>query len=522
MVVNKLLFTRQIQRNLQFCRSFGTSFAVLLLKMMIYCNKTRRIYEEKKMKKNNLVGNFAIISFVIMMIAMPSALLGQTRISIPKNRYSVQDDVKLGQQAAAEVEQQMPILNDSQATNYVQDVGRRLVNAIPSQYRHSEFRYQFKVVNASDINAFALPGGYMYVNRGMIEAARNEGEMAGVMAHELSHVALRHGTAQATKQSNPTNQLPAIGGAILGAIFGGPIGSIAQTAGQIGSTFLLTKYSREYETQADILGAQIMAQAGYDPRDLANMFKTIERQSGGSRGPEFLSSHPNPENRYENINREAQLLRVSSNPIQNTREFERIQSRLNGMSPAQSMAQIEQNAKQNPQSNRENPMNSGRYERRVEYPSTRTRSYTGGSFLRLNVPNNWEVFETQESVTFSPQGAYGNNGITHGVMVGLVQTQNNDLARATEEYVNGLLQSNNYLRQNSDFTRTSLNRRTAYATVLSGRSPVTGRTETVNIVTTQLRNGNLMYIAAVAPSDEASRYNSAFSNVLRSIQINDR
>ena len=478
------------------------------------------------MKKSNLGKNFAAVILVLTMIVMPLAAIGQTRISVPKNKYSVQDDVKYGQQAAQEVEQQMPILNDSETTRYVQDVGRRLVSAIPSQFQHSEFRYQFKVVNASDINAFALPGGYMYVNRGMIEAARNEGEMAGVMAHELSHVALRHGTAQATKQANPVNQLPAIGGAILGAIFGGTIGGVAQTAGQLGSVALLTKYSREYEEQADTLGAQIMARAGYDPHDLANMFKTIERQSGGSRSPEFLSSHPNPENRYENINREAQMLRISSNPIQNTREFERVQSRLRGMSAAPSMAQIEQNTQRNPQnngqSNRENPMANGRYERRVDYPSTRTSVYTGGNFLRVNVPTNWQVFEDQSVVSFAPQGAYGNNGITHGVMVGVVQTQNNDLARSTQEYVNGLLQSNNYLRQNSNFSRTTIDRRNAYATVLSGRSPVTGRNEVVNIYTTQLSNGSLMYVAAVAPQDESSRYNSAFRNMLRSIQISDR
>ncbi len=141
---------------------------------------------------------------------------------------------------------------------------------------------------------------------------------------------------------------------------------------------------------------------------------------------------------------------------------------------------------------------------------------TGGNFLRVNVPNNWQILEDQTTVTFAPQGAYGNNGITHGVMIGVVQTQNNDLARSTEDYINGLLQSNNYLRQQFEFSRTTIARRNAYATVLSGRSPVTGRTEVVNIYTTQLSNGSLMYVAAVAPQDESSRYNSAFRNVIRS------
>src|SRR4029453_9571979 len=112
---------------------------------------------------------------------------------------SVQDDVKLGRQAAAEAEQQLPLLRDNEVVDYVDRVGSRLAAAIPPEFQHPEFRYTFKVVNARDINAFALPGGPMYVNCGMIEAARREGEMAGVMAHEISHVALRHGTAQATK-----------------------------------------------------------------------------------------------------------------------------------------------------------------------------------------------------------------------------------------------------------------------------------------------------------------------------------
>ncbi len=472
------------------------------------------------MRKFNLSKNFAAIVLVWTMIMMPLAAIGQTRIVAPKNKYSIQDDIKVGRQAATQVEQQMPILNDAEATRYLQDVGRRLVNAIPSQFQHSEFQYQFKLVNASDINAFALPGGYMYVNRGMIEAAKNEGEMAGVMAHELSHVALRHGTAQATKAQNPTAQLPALGGAILGAIFGGTIGGIAQTAGQLGSAAILTSYSREYETQADTLGAQIMARAGYDPHDLANMFKTIEQQSGGSRSPEFLSSHPNPENRYENINREAQLLRVN-NPIQNTAQFERIQSKLARLPRAQTTAEIEQNGQRNPSGRTENPTANGRYENRVGYPSARTRVYSGGNFLQVNVPDNWQVFETQDTVSFAPQGAYGNNGITRGAMIGLVQTQNNDLARASEDYINSLLQNNNYLRQDTDFSRTTISGRNAYTTVLSGRSPITNQTEVVNIYTTQLSNGSLLYVAMVAPQNESSRYNNAFRNMIRSIRLNN-
>lgn len=476
------------------------------------------------MKKYNLSKNLAALSLAWAMLIMPFAALGQTRIEMPKNRYKVQDDIKIGREAAAQVEQQMPILNDYEATNYVQQVGRRLVNAIPPQFQHPEFRYTFKVVNASDINAFALPGGPMYVNRGMIEAAHNEGEMAGVMAHELAHVALRHGTAQATQQSKPLNQLGTIGLILGGAILGGQQGA---QLGALGAQAWQTKYSREYETQADTLGAQIMANAGYDPRDLANMFRTIEQQSGGSRSPEWLSSHPNPGNRYNNIEREAQMLRVAGGGERNNREFLRIQSRLSGQPRAQSMEEIARNQQNNQRNDggeygSQSPIANGRYSSRVEYPSSRYRTFSSGG-IQISVPDNWQQFPTQGSVWFAPEGAYGDQGITRGALIGAAQTRSNDLQQATQEYVSGLLQAqgNNYLRQSSNFTRTSIGGRNAYATTLSGRSPLTNQNEIVTIYTTQLRSGNLFYVTTVAPQTESSSYNNAFRNMIRSIRIND-
>src|SRR5574342_1294770 len=152
-----------------------------------------------KLKRRTLVAWIALVAISVM----PFTAFAQTQIKYHSNRFSVQDDLKLGRQAAQEAESQFPLLRDETVRSYVESVGRRLVASIPSQFQHPEFQYYFKVVNARDINAFALPGGPMYVNRGMIEAARSEGEMAGVMAHEISHVALRHGTAQATKAGSP-------------------------------------------------------------------------------------------------------------------------------------------------------------------------------------------------------------------------------------------------------------------------------------------------------------------------------
>ena len=189
----------------------------------------------------------------LAMFASASNVLAQTRIKLHSNKYKVSDDIQAGRQAAAQVEQQMPIMRDEMVESYVERVGQRLVNSIPQEFQHPGFRYSFKVVNARDINAFALPGGPMYVNRGMIEAARNEGELAGVMAHEISHVALRHGTAQATK-AQKYSVLAGIG-AIAGAVIGGAPGAIIGQGSQVAVGTYFLKFSSEYETEADVLGA---------------------------------------------------------------------------------------------------------------------------------------------------------------------------------------------------------------------------------------------------------------------------
>src|SRR5687767_10122401 len=225
----------------------------------------------------------------------------QTKFERHKNSYSPKQDVELGQQAAAEVRQQMPMLNDSRTEDFTERIGERLIDQIPAEFRQPEFRYSFDVVNLREINAFALPGGPMFLHRGMLQAAQSEGEIAGVMAHELAHVILRHGTAQATKGQK--FQLGSMVGQVLGAVIGGRAGAVVSQGSQIGLGTYFLKYSREYEREADLLGAQMMARAGYDPREMARRFQTIAKQ-GGRGGPELLSDHPKPRNRRQHINRQ--------------------------------------------------------------------------------------------------------------------------------------------------------------------------------------------------------------------------
>src|SRR3954471_17265841 len=314
----------------------------------------------------------AIVTAVVLSVSLVGA---QTKITPPKNKYSPQDDVKLGREAAAQVEQQLPLLKDDNITSYVSDIGQRLVAAIPADLRHPEFQYTFKVVDVKEINAFALPGGPMYVNRGMIESAKTEGEVVGVMAHEMAHVALRHGTAQATKAQK--YQVGAIAGQILGAIIGGTAGAVVSQGSQFGIGVSFLRFSRAYEKDADILGAQMMARAGYSPVEMANMFRTIQQEAKGG-GPEWMSDHPNPGNRIEYLTAEARALRVEGTR-RSTGDFASVKNRLAGMPPARSSQEVARPGRRGNEPGTRGT--SGRVRERVEPPSTRYRAYQGGNIF---------------------------------------------------------------------------------------------------------------------------------------------
>lgn len=454
------------------------------------------------------------LAFTILLV--PVAATAQVAdIKPPKNKYKVSDDIKLGNDAAREIEAKLPFVNDRDATDYVARVGSRLVQKMPVQFRRSEFIYRFRIVNASDLNAFALPGGPMYVNRGMIEKARSEGEMAGVMAHEISHVALRHATAQVTKQSSWKNQLGMLGMVLGGAVLAGEAGA---QLGMLGAAAWMTKYSREYETQADQLGATIMADAGYDPRDLANVFRTIAAENKGG-APEWLSSHPDPGNRFEKINRMAETLRIGPSPPRFSPGFSQIQSRLRAMPPAKTMAQIE---KESQGQGTSSPTAGGRYRQNVPYPSGRTRQYTNLNWMRVSVPGNWRDFTGGDSVQFAPDGAYGDSGITHGAMIGLYKGDEYSFDVGADSYLNDVLQANSYLRVRSRYSRTTVAARPGYMATLAGRSPITGRTEVVNIFVARFRGDLIVYATTVAPEDESGNYNYAFRNMLDSLRLYDQ
>jgi hypothetical protein len=268
-----------------------------------------------------------LASVMLVLAPAASAQDGRTILSPGWNMFSPQQDVEVGQEVSVNAERELPMLGDSRVDDYVTNLGRRLADEAPGE----KYPYTFKVVNDRSINAFALPGGPIYINRGVIEAADNESHLAGVIAHEISHVALRHGTNQASKAS--AAQLPL-------AILGGLLGSNSTTAilSQLGASFavnsILLKYSRSAESQADTMGTQILFDAGYDPRAMGQFFEKIEAQQEGSGPVEFFSNHPNPDNRIGRVNEEVNALGgVRRGVTTNSGEFDDIKRRLQS-SPA--------------------------------------------------------------------------------------------------------------------------------------------------------------------------------------------
>lgn len=225
---------------------------------------------------------------------------GPTKLKPGFNFFSKEQDVRLGREAAAQVSRQMPVVRHPELSAYLERLGSRLA----SQPQAENYPYTFSLVHDKSVNAFALPGGPTFVHTGLILAAGNESELAGVLAHEIAHVALRHGTSQASK-ANLISIPAALAGAVVGD--GSLLAQLTQIGIGLGANSVLLKYSRNAERDADLLGAQIMSSAGYNPIEMARFFEKLEAE-GGQRGLQFFSDHPNPGNRVKAVEREIRYL----------------------------------------------------------------------------------------------------------------------------------------------------------------------------------------------------------------------
>ena len=467
-----------------------------------------------------------IAAFVLLAGLAVAGAAAQSVIKLPKNRFTPEQDVKIGLEGAAEVRQQYPVINDQKIQSYLTALGDRLVAHAPAELNNPAYKYSFTPVNLKEINAFALPGGPMFVHRGMFEAAAAEGEVVGVMAHELSHVLLRHGTANASKAQNPWLQLGQLAGAVGGAVVGGGVGSAIAQGSQFGLGTLLLKYSREYEKQADLLGAQIMAKAGYDPRQLAHMFETIEKESqksGGGGTPQWMSSHPNPGNRTVYITKEAEMLKIG--PSADASGFQAVKTAFAAMPPAKTMEQLAKAGKGGGGSGAPQGMQSvGTPGQPVPAPSAQYRTLSGGKIFQAAIPVNWTSLPSNSSIKAVPENGYGElNGevvFSHGVEFGIVKAQSRNLQEATNAWLQAVAQSNPQLKAAGQQQQIKISQRSALATPLVNPSPLGGQ-EFIGLYTTFLADGSLFYYLTIVPEKEAQNYQEAFRKIGESLRLTE-
>ena len=434
------------------------------------------------------------------------------------NQYSPEQDVEIGKQAQKEVSRQMPVLPDSSpVTRYVQRLGQELAAHAPGP---NQWPFSFHVVNIKEINAFALPGGPVYVNVGTIGAADDEAQLAGVMAHEISHVVLRHSTEQASKAAMA--QLPLT---VLGAAIGqSTAGQLAQLGASIGAQSLFLKYSRDAEREADLLGSQIMYDAGYNPYEMAEFFAKLEKE-GGSGGPQFLSDHPNPGNRVESVSKA-----INKFPKKNYRKdspaFEQIRSEVAKMNPLTSQ-QVAQQQKQTPEREPAPQQQSqiGNINLQDVMSSGRFRVFDHNAY-QVSYPDNWQVFGNASSaVTIAPPAGVAENAIAYGVIVSGVRPESDgeSLDRITRDLLDSLHRSNPGLRVSGDAKDIRVNGARGKSVYLVGHSPVPGPNSPVRerdwLVTLKRRDNSVLYLVFISPDKDFGRMAPAFEQMLRSVRI---
>lgn len=417
------------------------------------------------------------------------------------NQFSKEQDIEIGRENAAEVKKQVDIVNNPRLQNYVKEIGARLAQ----QPEADSYPYEFTLINERSINAFALPGGPIFVHSGLLDAADNEAQLAGVLAHEISHVALRHGTSQASKAQ--MIQLPAVlAGAVLGN--GGALSQIGQLGVGLGLEALITKYSRGAEKEADALGARIMSKAGYDPLQMAKFFEKLAAE-GGSRPPIFLSTHPDPGRRTELVQAEMATFPAAQYGYE-TGDFNSSKTLVAQLPapkpPAQPQAEVAAAA---PQS-------------RPQPPSAGFERLDTNSFS-VERPQSWQAYSGQGSVTIAPQNGLvrtrdGGVVIGYGAVISRYEPRyRQDLLNASWELVQQLQEANPNLKVTQSPQQGQFGGAPGLIVGLTGASPYGGAER--NVLLTVQRPDGLFYMVFVGPEQGFNQLQPAFERMAQSIQF---
>jgi predicted Zn-dependent protease len=448
---------------------------------------------------------FASTLFFAALTLLPILALGVEKLDFKPgyNFYSPQDDAQLGKESSVTVDKQLSLLNESAPLKYLNTLGKRLVAYAPNN--HPEYVWEFKIVNSAEINAFALPGGYIYVNRGVFEAAEDEAQLAGVIAHESGHVVMRHGTHMASQAV-----LVQGGRAIVTSIFGqsGDVTSqVLQLGLGLGVDSLLLKYSRTLEAQADEVGTYILYQAGYDPQAMVQFFQIIAKKYP-QRTLQFFSDHPNPENRITHVDAEIAELGPPRGTKTDSPEYEGAKQFLAALAPPpQKKGTPKIEAKKQP------PLP----------PSANLVRFEGKIFT-LDYPDNWQVERSEDNVALFPPGgmvtgAEGDTAQAYGAAVSLYAPQQGNwgLVDATQELIESMRQANPQMHVLQQ-TGMNLQGNPAVSSLLQSDSPIEGQKETDHLVTVRQGDSILTFIF-VAPAGAFESYAPTFERMLQSISI---
>jgi beta-barrel assembly-enhancing protease len=495
---------------------------------------------------NRMIRAPSVLLASALVLCAPLVARAEAKPATPGfNLFSVEQDVEIGRQSAVEAERQLPMLKNGNVDRYLNKIVSKLAAKAPG----ARYPYAIKAVNASEINAFALPGGPMYVNRGLFEAARSEAELAGVLAHEMAHVALRHGTHQASKAYLGQAGLGILGG-LLGKN-GGDTAKIVNAVGGLGLNAVFLKFGRDAEYQADQLGAQIMAGAGYDPVAMASFFGLLRSQQGRDPGKveQFFSDHPPSADREARIRDQAGSLQLAR--AQDVGGFDRMRGDLRRLAPAPSP--VAQRLAEPGNEDGRNPA-SGRFDVRVDEPSSQFQRFEQrNGFFTIDHPDNWRAYGSDSgfAVSIAPDGGVvdtgnGQQAMLYGVIVnhyapfeGDTDRQQQSLQRnyapfedsdqwrgsledATDDLVRQIIRSNSYLRaQDGQARREQIDGASSFSVVLSGRSPVTGQEERVTVVTRGLSDGDVIYALCIVPGSGYDSMAGTFTHMLRTLNVND-
>ena len=495
---------------------------------------------------------FPLLALLLTLVASLPAFARFEPVSC-RNSFTPDQEIAEGNKVALQVYRQMPVLPENDPiTRYVQSLGTRLVVHAPLvQGVQRQWPFSFHVVASEEINAFALPGGFIFVNLGTIQAAETEAQLAGVMAHEISHVVMRHSTCNMGKQRNKSilYGLGAIGSAVL--LGGGAAGQLAQAGIGYGQNLDFLHMSRTDEEQADLEGVNILDQTGFDPRGLPQFFETIKAKYGAG-GAQFLSDHPNPGNRTEYVNAEIATLPRLDKPIVTSPAFTSMHAIAVERKPLTAQ-QVKAGAWKSSGLYAAQPGGNGVVMTSSPAPSSSSNtpqtpaiqtiaplSYTAlglndpltpiqASRYALQAPTSWKRTDDADgTITLAPAGGAGSFGVAYGSVSGIAKQDGNgvtdaaSLAAATATLVQSFTTQASGLSQTTAPTSMQVSGRPAQAVILRGTSPVaengTQLPERDWLITVARPDGDLSYIVFVAPERNVATLKPVFDAMLASLR----